>query len=94
MEGSTQPSFSSFSVPCVPARPAFLLSWLLKNLPSPDGLVGEILEAAEGGVQLEKQDLELGGHRTQDAWPVARLRSRAEVFIATGRGSVVSRGLC
>ena len=94
MESNTRPSFSSFSTPCVHARPAFLLSWLLKNLPGPDGLLGEILEASQGGVQVEKQDLELRGRRTQEAWPVARLRGRTEVFIAPGRGSVVSRGFC
>ena len=94
MESNTRPSFSSFSTPCVHARPAFLLSWLLKNLPGPDGLLGEILEASQGGAQVEKQDLELRGRRTQEAWPVARLRGRTEVFIAPGRGSVVSRGFC
>lgn len=94
MESHTQPSFSSFSIPCVRARPAFLLSWLLKNLPGPDGLVGKMLEASQDGGQVEKQDLELRGHRTQEAWPVAHLRGRTEAFIAPGRGSVVSRGLC
>lgn len=65
----------------------YLLSWLLKNLPGPDGLVGKILKASQDGGQVEKQDLELRGHRTQGSpGPVAHLRGRTEVFIAPGRG--------
>ena len=45
-------------------------------------------------ILVGKQDLELRGHRTQEAWPVAHLRGRTEVFIVPGRGSVVSRGFC